>query len=137
MTGLCFTRYPQSLMSMVNPGHYNKTHFISSAETRAPRARAARYLDGIEQGLRHLHALGFIHNDLNPSNIMITEEDTPVIIDFDSATIPGASVKGAKRTHGWFDRQVIVSRESNDLDALAEIRVWLTGFSPDEYRFKE
>lgn len=123
VTGLCFTRYPQSLISMVNPGHYNKTEFIGSVEIRGRRARAAQYLDSIEQGLRHLHALSFIHNDLNPSNIMITEEDTPIIIDFDSATIPGVSIKDAKRTHGWFNRQVIVSRESNDLDTLAEIRV--------------
>lgn len=68
---------------------------------------------------------------------MITQEDIPVIIDFDSATVPQMNIKDVKRTHGWFDRQVSVSRESNDLDALSEIRIWLTGFSPEEYRFKE
>ncbi|CRK44230.1 hypothetical protein BN1723_000916 [Verticillium longisporum] len=99
------------------------------------RAGTARYLDSIEQGLRHLHSLGFIHNDLNPANIMITEEDIPVIIDFDSATAPGASLQNVKRTHGWFDHRIVVSQQSNDLDALAEIRTWLTGSSPYEYRF--
>ncbi|CRK17745.1 hypothetical protein BN1708_003026 [Verticillium longisporum] len=66
---------------------------------------------------------------------MITEEDIPVIIDFDSATAPGASLQNVKRTHGWFDHRIVVSQQSNDLDALAEIRTWLTGSSPYEYRF--
>lgn len=38
VTGLCFTRYPQSLMSMINPGHYNKTEFMDSIETQERRA---------------------------------------------------------------------------------------------------
>ncbi|CRK17776.1 hypothetical protein BN1708_003054 [Verticillium longisporum] len=66
---------------------------------------------------------------------MITEDDIPVIIDFDSATASGASLQNVKRTHEWFDHRIVVSQESNDMDALAEIRTWLTGSSPDEYRF--
>ncbi|RNJ55870.1 hypothetical protein D7B24_007963 [Verticillium nonalfalfae] len=116
-------------------GHLNKVDFITSLETRKRKAGTARYLDSIELGLRHLHSLGFNHNDLNPANIMITEDDIPVIIDFDSATAPGASLQNVKRTHGWFDHRVVVSQQSNDLDALAEIRIWLTGSSPNEYRF--
>ncbi|KAG6151878.1 hypothetical protein E4U37_004451 [Claviceps purpurea] len=43
-----------------------------------------RYLEGIERGIRHLHSLGIVHNDLKPNNIMLDELDRPVIIDFDS-----------------------------------------------------
>jgi hypothetical protein len=61
---------------------------------------------------------------------MITEDDTPVIIDFDSSSPPGTLLDHTKRTHGWFDPAVRVSQESNDLRALGELRVWLAGSSP-------
>lgn len=38
-----------------------------------------RCLSGIEKGIRHLHALGIVHNDLDPANTMITEHDTPFL----------------------------------------------------------
>lgn len=137
VTGLCFTRYAENLMGKLNPGHLNKSMFILSEECTAARKMATRYLAGIKEGVQHLHSLGIVHNDLNPANIMITEDDTPVIIDFDSSSAPGTSLEQTKRTHGWFDWDVRVSQESNDLDALEELRVWLAGSSPEEFRFRE
>jgi serine/threonine protein kinase len=137
VTGLCFKKYPETLMDKINPGHLNKSTFIQSKDRTAARKMAMRYLSGIEAGIRQLHALGLIHNDLNPANVMITEDDTPVIIDFDSSSAPGTALDKAKRTYGWFHPDVHVSRESNDLDALAELRIWLTGSSPEEFQFKE
>lgn len=66
---------------------------------------------------------------------MITADNRPVIIDFDSSSAPGTALDNTKRTYGWYDRDVLVSQESNDLDALAELRVWLAGSSPEEFRF--
>jgi len=138
VTGLCFTKYPETLMSKLNPACLNKSAFILSRDRSVARKKAAmRYLPGIEAGIRHLHSLGLVHNDVNPANVMITEEDTPVIVDFDSSSPPGTSLDKTKRTHGWFCRDVCVSQERNDLDALAELRVWLAGSSPDEFQFKE
>ena len=137
VTGLCFKKYPETLMDKVNPGSLNKSTFISEKDRSAARMMATCYLPGIEAGIRQLHALGLIHNDLNPSNVMITEDDTPVIIDFDSSSAPGTPLDKAKRTYGWFDPDVRVSQESNDLDALAELRVWLAGSSPEEFQFGE
>lgn len=59
----------------------------------------------IEQGIRHLHSLGRIHNGLNPSNIMITEDDVPVIIDFDTASLPG-------RPGCWKSESLVANRAS-------------------------
>lgn len=137
VTSLCFEKYPETLMDKINPGHLNKSMFIQSKDRTAIREIATRYLLGIEEGIRQLHALGLVHNDLNPANIMITTDDTPVIIDFDSCSAPGAALDKTKRTHGWFDPGVHVSQESNDIDALAELRVWLTGSEPKEFQFKE
>jgi len=137
VTGLCFKRYPENLMAKINPGRLNKSTFILSEDRTAARNAAMRYLPGVEKGIRHLHALGIIHNDLNPANIMITEDDIPIIIDFDTSRAPGTAFDKAKRTYGWYDPGVRVSQKSNDLNALAELRVWLAGSSPEEFQFKE
>jgi serine/threonine protein kinase len=62
-----------------------------------PHKLADRFLDkskpldveqcirGIEAGLNHIHSLGLVHLDIAPRNIMLREDDTPVIIDFDLA----------------------------------------------------
>jgi len=42
------------------------------------------FLDGILEGLLFLHTLGFVHNDINLTNIMLDNKGMPVIIDFDS-----------------------------------------------------
>lgn len=97
---LCFKGYPESLMDKINPGHLNKSAFILSEDRGAERKKAARYLPGIEEGIRHLHAHGRIHNDPNPANVMISEDDAPVIIDFDSSSAPGTGLDKVKRTYG-------------------------------------
>lgn len=108
-------------MTKVNPSHLGKTALLVSKENQEARIQAARYLPGIKEGIRHLHSLGYVHNDLNPSNIMITEDDMPVIIDFDAATPPGAALDQVKRTYGWFDPETLVAQAR-----IACLAVWLS-----------
>ncbi|KAF2419688.1 serine/threonine-protein kinase [Tothia fuscella] len=112
ITGICFTRYPQTLMRRVNLGSDMKR---------------SKVLQGIENGIRHLHQLNLVHNDLNPSNVMLLNDDTPIIIDFDSC----------RRTYEWYDEDVQISLPSNDLDALGEMREWLSENVTKQYQFKE
>ncbi|KAG6107325.1 hypothetical protein E4U13_007026 [Claviceps humidiphila] len=60
-------------------------------------------LEGIDRGIRHLHSLGIVHNDINPTNIMFDELDRPVIIDFDSWGREGQKLeRGMKKgTLAW------------------------------------
>ena len=39
------------------------------------------YIDSIKSGVKHLYSLGYIHNDLNLSNIIVSKDNTPIIID--------------------------------------------------------
>ncbi|KAI6262869.1 hypothetical protein MCOR34_011955 [Pyricularia oryzae] len=138
VTGLCFTRYPQTLAGKLNPDSLNKSEFMKMEDFAAARKLAAENcLAGIEAGIRHLHALNIVHNDLNPANIAMTEDGVPVNIDFDSSSAPGAALDGIKRTRGWYDRKDKVARTDNDLKALLELRVWLSGSSPEEYQFRD
>ncbi|KAI3317710.1 hypothetical protein HD806DRAFT_514059 [Xylariaceae sp. AK1471] len=66
---------------------------------------------------------------------MIVDDGRPLIIDFDSCRVIGADLRTAKRTHEWYNPDVHVLLETNDLDALAEIRVWLTSSTPADFQF--
>lgn len=95
-------------------------------------------LDGIASGARHLHSLGLVHNDITPANIMLEEDGTWVIINFDSCRHAGEALRDTdtKRTHGWHDPDVTVASEKNDIDAIAELRTWLFGSSADGLLFR-
>jgi eukaryotic-like serine/threonine-protein kinase len=44
--------------------------------------RAFQYLDGILAGLEAMHSVGVGHLDLKPSNVILRDELTPVLVDF-------------------------------------------------------
>jgi len=121
ITGLCFMEYQRTLMQEVNPGDLMKRKLRSDYQRSKDYSNV---LAGIESGIKHLHAVGLVHNDINPSNIML-DGDEAVIIDFGSCRRVGESLEGAGRTYEWYDEQVKTALPQNDLDALEEIRIWL------------
>ncbi|KAJ5159178.1 uncharacterized protein N7500_008829 [Penicillium coprophilum] len=127
ITGLCFTKYSHTLMKEVNPGALMKRRSRSTRETIKDYSAG---LAGVESGLRHLHSLGLVHNDINPSNIML-DGDGLVIIDFGSCRPIGESMEGSGGTYEWYDEKTQLSLPENDLNALEEIRIWLGDDSRD------
>lgn len=121
--GICFSKYPKSLMEKANPKHLSKNQFAQ--ECPLPKEVIDGYISGLTLGVQHLHSLGFVHNDINPSNIMLTEDETPIIIDFESCAQIGEPLGGIKRTYEWHDEKVRIAAVSNDLEAVEEIRSWL------------
>ncbi|KAA1471312.1 hypothetical protein DENSPDRAFT_929464 [Dentipellis sp. KUC8613] len=69
LTGLCLRRYTSSLADLVQEGTELDT---------------AKVLEGVAAGVKHLHSLGLIRNDLNPCDIMFEDDRVPVLVDFDS-----------------------------------------------------
>ncbi|KAL2783830.1 kinase-like domain-containing protein [Aspergillus keveii] len=135
ITGLCFQRYGETLMERVNPMKYNKQRFpVEVGGGISPHIEhIERWLDNIKGGILHLHSLGIIHNDINPSNIMF-DGDTPVIIDFGSCRPRGHDLGMVGRTYEWHDSSIMEAKPSNDLDALEEMRHWLSG-SVENFKF--
>ena len=80
VTGLCFSRYQETLFDRLDPS-------VDPADRR-PLNRE-KCLKEIRCGLSHLHRLGLAHNDVTAHNIMLTEDDTPIITDFDSCLPEG------------------------------------------------
>jgi len=134
ISGIFFKQYKQSLQQRLNPGHLNKREFARWA--CLDEAWCSRIIEGIESGLDHLHALGFVHNDITPSNIMLDEGDTPIFIDFESCRAIGESLEGVGRTYEWYDHEIQTAGPSNDLDALAEMEAWMFG-KVDDFKFAE
>ena len=93
-------------------------------EDRSLPFNTAACMDGIRAGVRHLHSLGFAHNDLNPMNILLDKNDRPVIIDFGSCRKFGEQLVSAG-TPGWIDEEYIISAQDNDEAALQKIDLWL------------
>ena len=80
-------------------------------------------IQGLRRGVDHLHALGLAHNDLNPSNIAIGDDNRPVILDFGSCRELGEYLLSAG-TPGWAD-DVYTSAKENDEIAMKRIANWL------------
>ena len=134
ISGICFKRYTQSLQQRLNPRHLNKRAFARSV--CLDKKWRTSIIEGIKNGLDYIHALGLVHNDITPANIMLDERDTPIIIDFGSCRAEGECLEDVVRTYEWCDDGVQISRPSNDLDALAEMRAWMFG-KVDEFKFVE
>lgn len=108
ITGLCFEKCTSTLSDKLAD---------STPEERI------MYYEGIEKGVGHLHQLGLIHNDLNPSNI-IMNGDTPVIIDFDCCR-PNGKRLGDKRPCGWEAEDVEFATPENDFYDLEKLREYV------------
>ncbi|KAJ5885106.1 hypothetical protein N7495_009616 [Penicillium taxi] len=129
ITGL-YLKYSRTLMKEVNPGALMKR---ALRDTREAMSDYSHILTGIESGIRHLRPSGLVHNDINPSNMMI-ENDRAIIIDFRSCRKLGESLEDVGRTYEWYMEKLQQSFLENDFNALEEILIWL-GVSSKEFQF--
>ncbi|KAJ6127724.1 hypothetical protein N7471_008941 [Penicillium samsonianum] len=137
-TGLCFKRYKETLWGKVNPEWLSKNKFRASGREQVDDSLKHNF-HAILEGIEHLHSLGLVHNDINPSNIMFDEHGVSVNIDFGSCRKIGESLEtsGAGQTGGWHDPENGLVLEKNDLDAFGELKTWLFGSVDDAYLFQE
>ncbi|KAG6203173.1 hypothetical protein E4U35_004584 [Claviceps purpurea] len=115
ITGICLAKYKMTLSERMKASiPFDKD----------------RCLEGIERGIRHLHSLGVIHNDIKPNNIMLDELDRPVIIDFDSWGREGQKL-GPGMKKGTLEWSINGSPYEyalceNDMFALSKLREFIS-----------
>jgi hypothetical protein len=109
VTGLCLANYVTTL---------------SENLVDASPAQRNAYYQGLEKGVRHLHQLGLIHNDLNPSKIMMDGE-TPVIIDFDSCRPKGEKLGDKAGTFEWELEEAEFATPENDFRSLEKLKAFI------------
>lgn len=112
IVGIVFDRHPRTLFQRLE----HRRHFDIDI-----------CMSSITSAVKHLHSLGLAHNDLNPSNIMVDEFDTAVVIDLGSCQPFGNDLITAG-SRGWIDEEFVTSARKHDEAALGKIHAWLTGF---------
>lgn len=90
-------------------------------------------MDGITAGLKHLHSMGLIHCDINPSNIFM-KGDVPLIGNFEKCRregevdrfgAPVSTLKHTNGTEGWEVKEFMEAGNINDWYGLWNIKVFL------------
>ncbi|KAG5982816.1 hypothetical protein E4U55_001310 [Claviceps digitariae] len=109
ITGLCFPEYKMTLFERISLNMPFDKDLC---------------LRGIADGIRHLHSLGIVHNDINPANIMVDEKDRPVIIDFDCCQQAGEKLRSAG-TWGWSIEEAEYALFENDFFGLSKIQEYI------------
>ena len=84
----------------------------------------AACMNGIRAGVRYLHSLGLAHNDINPTNVALDDDDNPIILDYGSCKKFGEELISGG-TYGWVDEDYSTSAQCHDESALDKIEAWL------------
>ncbi|KAJ5937349.1 hypothetical protein N7454_004649 [Penicillium verhagenii] len=114
ITGLVLDRKPSDLRGYVD----SKIGPVIDEESFTTALKAA---------VEHLHSMGLAHNDINPANILLTEDQMPVLTDFNSCHPIGEKLKLSRGTEGWMDADDSwdTSETRHDFFAIEKIRGWL------------
>ncbi|KAI6080562.1 kinase-like domain-containing protein [Hypoxylon rubiginosum] len=78
----------------------------------------------VHSAVEHLHGMGLAHNDINPDNILLDNDQNPVLIDFGSCQPFGKRLQ-TLGTPGWTDGVFWTSEKQHDIFALNKLRDWL------------
>ncbi|RDW61115.1 uncharacterized protein DSM5745_10613 [Aspergillus mulundensis] len=128
--GLCFKRYECTLLEKVNPRRLDRSSFRMSSRNLVTADMRER-LAGIRSAIEHLHAHGIVHNDVNPTTIMLDENGTFVLISFGSCRNigepMGRPIDGMRQAYGWHESYARTAVEQHDLDAFRNLEEWLVG----------
>ena len=83
------------------------------------------------EAVAHLHAAGGVHADISPSNVTLTSDGRPVLLDLGAVRVPGREPGAVHGTTGYIAPEVLLGAapdESSDVYALGAV-AWfcLTG----------
>ncbi|CAG8939766.1 unnamed protein product [Penicillium salamii] len=113
-TGVVLERHPHDLEVYVESGH-------KAIDTTS-------FMAALESVIQHLHGLGWAHNDLKPSNILVSEAGFPILIDLEGCQKLGTELKYIRGSEGWIEGDIgshNTSETQHDIFALGKIREWL------------
>lgn len=94
---LCHPNIVEVTAVNILPIPYVEMEFVPSSleaiEKPLPVWKAVHLITGIVDGLRYAHEHGFIHRDIKPHNILLTEDLVPKITDWGMSKVLAADIK--------------------------------------------
>ncbi|MFD6529734.1 hypothetical protein [Streptomyces sp. NPDC060184] len=90
-------------------------------------ARCQTLIDGVDQALARLHACGYLFVDISPGNVLVLDDDTVRLVDFEAAQRPDADFS-ATGTPGFTPPHRLIGNDPSVFDdygvsALAQLLV--------------
>ncbi len=102
----------------------------ATLDQRLPKshAEAVRIFHQVAQGLAHMHDVGYVHADIKPNNILVSEEGKVKIVDLGQACPIGTVKKRIQGTPGYMaaeqaHRQAITQK--TDIYNLGATMYWV------------
>ncbi|XP_046886743.1 serine/threonine-protein kinase 16 isoform X2 [Hypomesus transpacificus] len=80
--------------------------------------RVIRILQGICSGLKAMHDRGYAHRDLKPTNVLLEEEDLPLLMDLGSMNRSRIEVRGTREAmtvQDWAAQRCTISYRAPEL----------------------
>jgi serine/threonine protein kinase len=65
-----------------------------------------------------LHLLSLIYNNIKLANIILNDNNNPIIIDFDNCDLNRQDLEGISGTWPWANKGTKTALPNNDLNAL-------------------
>jgi serine/threonine protein kinase len=109
---------------------------VVDQQGRLPAPIASKYVSELAKALTEIHARGVVHGDLKPSNVVVREDHTPILIDFGSSSSATALSQDARTgaTPPFAAPETVTSQVSpqSDVYSLGAVLFYLlTGHNPD------
>ncbi|NWX39046.1 STK16 kinase, partial [Steatornis caripensis] len=97
---------------------WSEVQALREKGTFMPEQRILLILHGICRGLQAIHSKGYAHRDLKPTNVLLDEDDRPVLMDLGSmnqARIEVNSSREAMAVQDWAAQRCTISYRAPEL----------------------
>ena len=120
------------VLDLVDGGSYAS---VVAARGHLPPGEVVTSLSPVSRAVAHLHALGVVHADLSPGNVLFTREGRPMVSDLGVARLFGERPETLHGTEGFTAPEVLMGAQptpASDVYAIGAL-AWLglTGAAPE------
>ncbi|KAG8432234.1 hypothetical protein GDO86_016754 [Hymenochirus boettgeri] len=101
---------------------WNEVEILRDKNTFMPEDRVVRILHGICLGLKAIHDRGFAHRDLKPTNVLLEDNDRPLLMDLGSMNQACIEVTGSRKAmevQDWASQRCTISYRSPELFSVS------------------
>ncbi|XP_030064614.1 serine/threonine-protein kinase 16 [Microcaecilia unicolor] len=97
---------------------WNEVEHLRDKNSFMPEERILHIFQGISMGLQAIHNKGYAHRDLKPTNVLLTDDDCPLLMDLGSmnqAQIEITNSRQALALQDWAAQRCTISYRAPEL----------------------